>query len=111
MLPSLSMPEDMGPGLSTRAFPGQGQGTPWPQLTPNDVQRYTRVFSKVDTDHDGKVTGDQARDLFLSWQLPRGWLASHIHLLKLAVSCGNVKVALVKEENNYSHLQYCHLLI
>ncbi len=49
--------------------------TPWPQMTPNDVQRYTRVFSKVDTDRDGKITGDQACDLFLSWQLPRGgWL-------------------------------------
>jgi hypothetical protein len=100
----------MGPGLSARAFPGQGQGTSWPQVTPNDVQRYTRVFSKVDTDHDGKITGDQARDMFLSWQLPRGWMASHIHQLKLAVSYGTVKVALVKEENN-SHLQYCHLLI
>ncbi|CAN5961284.1 unnamed protein product [Sphagnum jensenii] len=33
------MPQDMGPGLSARAFPGQGQGTPWPQMTPNDVQR------------------------------------------------------------------------
>jgi hypothetical protein len=68
------------------------------------------VFTKVDTDHDGKITGDQACDMFLSWQLPRGWLASHIHQLKLAVSYGTVKVALVKEENN-SHLQYCHLLI
>jgi epidermal growth factor receptor substrate 15 len=70
-LPSLSMPQDLGPGLSARAFPGQGQGTPWLQMTANDVQRYMRVFSKVDTDRDGKITGEQARDLFLSWQLPR----------------------------------------
>jgi hypothetical protein len=109
-LPSLSMPQDLGPGLSARAFPGQGQGTPWLQMTPNDVQRYMRVFSKVDTDRDGKITGEQARDLFLSWQLPRGWLASHIHLLKLAVSNGTVEVVLVKEENSF-HLQYCHFLI
>jgi hypothetical protein len=109
-LPSLSVPEDLGPRLSARAFPGQGQGTPWLQMTPNDVQRYMRVFSKVDTDHDGKITGEQARDLFLSWQLPRGWLASHIHLLKLAVSNGTVEFVLVKEENSF-HLQYCHFLI
>lgn len=43
-------------------------------MNPNDVQRYTRVFSKVDTDHDGKITGEQARQLFLSWQLPKGVL-------------------------------------
>ncbi len=109
-LPSLSMPQDLGPGLSARAFPGQGQGTPWLQMTANDVQRYMRVFSKVDTDHDGKITGEQARDLFLSWQLPRGWLALHTHLLKLAVSNGTVEVVLVKEENSF-HLQYCHFLI
>ncbi|CAK9200109.1 unnamed protein product [Sphagnum troendelagicum] len=70
-LPSLSMPQDLGPGLSARVFLGQGPATPWPQMTLNDVQRYMRVFSKVDTDHDGKITGEQARDLFLSWQLPR----------------------------------------
>jgi len=109
-LPSLSMPQDLGPGLSARAFPGQGPATPWLQMTPNDVQRYMRVFSKVDTDRDGKITGEQARDLFLSWQLPRGWLASHIHLLKLAVSYGTAEVVLVKEENGF-HLQYCHFLI
>jgi hypothetical protein len=73
-------------------------------MTPNDVQRYMRVFSKVDTDRDGKITGEQARDLFLSWQLPRGWLASHIHLQKLAVSYGTAEVVLVKEENSF-HLQ------
>jgi hypothetical protein len=104
------MPENLGPGLSARAFIGQGPATPWPQMTPNDVQRYMRVFSKVDTDHDGKITGEQARDLFLSWQLPRGWLASHIHLLKLAVSYGTAEVVLVKEESSF-HLQYCHFLI
>lgn len=26
---------------------------------------------EVDTDKDGKITGEQARNLFLSWRLPR----------------------------------------
>ncbi|CAM6027510.1 unnamed protein product [Sphagnum balticum] len=49
-------------------------GAPWPKMTQNDIQRYTRVFSKEDTDKDGKITGEQARELFLSWKLPRGVL-------------------------------------
>ncbi|EOA39507.1 hypothetical protein CARUB_v10008122mg [Capsella rubella] len=44
---------------------------PWPKMTPADVQKYTKVFVQVDTDKDGKVTGNQARNLFLSWRLPR----------------------------------------
>ncbi|CAD5313382.1 unnamed protein product [Arabidopsis thaliana] len=36
-----------------------------------DVQKYTKVFVQVDTDRDGKITGNQARNLFLSWRLPR----------------------------------------
>jgi len=27
---------------------------------------------EVDSDKDGKITGEQARNLFLSWRLPRG---------------------------------------
>ena len=45
---------------------------PWPRMTQTDVQKYTRVFMEVDRDRDGKITGEQARNLFLSWQLPRG---------------------------------------
>jgi len=30
-----------------------------------------KVFMEVDSDRDGKITGDQARSLFLSWRLPR----------------------------------------
>lgn len=48
--------------------------TLWPKMTPYDVQRYVYVFNQVDIDEDGKITGDQTRDLFLSWQLPRGLL-------------------------------------
>ncbi|CAH8306058.1 unnamed protein product [Eruca vesicaria subsp. sativa] len=44
---------------------------PWQKMTPADVQKYTKVFVQVDTDRDGKITGHQARNLFLSWKLPR----------------------------------------
>uniref|UniRef100_A0A1J3DLJ4 Actin cytoskeleton-regulatory complex protein PAN1 n=1 Tax=Noccaea caerulescens TaxID=107243 RepID=A0A1J3DLJ4_NOCCA len=50
--------------------PSQSQA-PWPKMTPADVQKYTKVFVQVDTDRDGKITGHQARNLFLSWRLPR----------------------------------------
>lgn len=43
---------------------------PWPKMKPSDVQKYTKVFMEVDTDRDGKITGEQARSLFLSWRLP-----------------------------------------
>lgn len=51
----------------------QPQGS-WPTMTQSDVQKYTKVFVQVDTDRDGKITGEQARNLFLSWRLPRGIL-------------------------------------
>jgi epidermal growth factor receptor substrate 15 len=63
---------DLGPGSGARAQGGPVAGGSWPQMSENDVQRYSRVFTKVDTDKDGKITGEQARALFLSWQLPRG---------------------------------------
>ncbi|XWS14358.1 hypothetical protein CRYUN_Cryun35bG0002500 [Craigia yunnanensis] len=44
---------------------------PWPKMKPSDIQKYTKVFMEVDTDRDGKITGEQARNLFLSWRLPR----------------------------------------
>ncbi|XP_058090584.1 uncharacterized protein LOC131237000 [Magnolia sinica] len=44
---------------------------PWPRMTQSDIQKYTKVFVAVDTDKDGKITGEQARNLFLSWRLPR----------------------------------------
>jgi hypothetical protein len=62
------------PGLPVRlqdSASGQPQ-PPWPRMTQTDVQKYTRVFMEVDTDRDGKITGVQARNLFLSWRLPRG---------------------------------------
>jgi hypothetical protein len=47
--------------------------------------------------------------MFLSWQLPRGWLASRIHQLKLAVSYGAVKVALVKKKEKQTNANPSHL--
>ncbi|XP_034226996.1 epidermal growth factor receptor substrate 15-like 1 isoform X1 [Prunus dulcis] len=43
----------------------------WPRMIQNDAQKYSNIFVKVDTDRDGKITGEQARDLFLKWGLPR----------------------------------------
>ncbi|CAA0807025.1 Calcium-binding EF hand family protein [Striga hermonthica] len=56
-----------GLGNST---PEQPQA-PWPKMTRAGIQKYAKVFMEVDTDRDGKITGDQARNLFLSWRLPR----------------------------------------
>ncbi|XXG87401.1 hypothetical protein AAC387_Pa11g2094 [Persea americana] len=61
------------PGVSVGAAgssPGQTQ-LQWPRITQSDIQKYTKVFVEVDTDRDGKITGEQARNLFLSWRLPR----------------------------------------
>lgn len=54
---------------------------PWPRMTPSDVQKYTKVFIEVDSDRDGKITGEQARNLFLSWRLPRGKSSSIFRLI------------------------------
>lgn len=43
----------------------------WPKMTGLMVRRYTKIFFEVDTDKDGKINGNEARDLFLSWHLPR----------------------------------------
>jgi epidermal growth factor receptor substrate 15 len=50
-----------------------GQPQPqWPKMTKSDVNKYTKVFHEVDKDRDGRITGMEARNLFLSWKLPRG---------------------------------------
>jgi epidermal growth factor receptor substrate 15 len=54
---------------------GSGSGQPqpqWPKMTKSDVNKYTKVFHEVDKDRDGRITGMEARNLFLSWKLPRG---------------------------------------
>ncbi|XP_022879738.1 epidermal growth factor receptor substrate 15-like 1 isoform X2 [Olea europaea var. sylvestris] len=58
------------PVASGNSIPGQSH-PPWPRMTQVDVQKYNKVFMQVDTDRDGKITGDEAKDLFLSWRLPR----------------------------------------
>ncbi|XP_050230419.1 uncharacterized protein LOC126679435 [Mercurialis annua] len=62
-----------GPGYSVgtgNSASNQSQ-PPWPKMTHSDIQRYIKVFVEVDTDRDGKISGEQARNLFLSWRLPR----------------------------------------
>jgi epidermal growth factor receptor substrate 15 len=44
----------------------------WPKVAQFDIQKYMKVFGDVDKDRDGKITGAEARTLFLSWRLPRG---------------------------------------
>lgn len=44
----------------------------WPKMTRAGIQKYAKVFTEVDSDRDGKISGYQARNLFLSWRLPRG---------------------------------------
>jgi hypothetical protein len=48
----------------------------WPKITQSDIQKYMKVFGDVDRDRDGKITGAEARTLFLSWRLPRGGISS-----------------------------------
>ncbi|GAA0183024.1 membrane traffic protein [Lithospermum erythrorhizon] len=70
LVPSNQEVPNAFPVIAGKAIPGQAQ-PPWPKMTRADVQKYSRVFFQVDTDRDGKITGLQARDLFLSWRLPR----------------------------------------
>ncbi|KAG6591212.1 hypothetical protein SDJN03_13558, partial [Cucurbita argyrosperma subsp. sororia] len=60
-------------GITTGARNSTSENTQltWPKMKPTDVQKYTKVFMEVDTDRDGRITGEQARNLFLSWRLPR----------------------------------------
>ncbi|XP_077231118.1 uncharacterized protein LOC143864147 [Tasmannia lanceolata] len=62
-----------GPSVSVGAVGSVSSQSqmPWPRITPPSIQKYTKVFVEVDTDRDGKITGEQARNLFLSWKLPR----------------------------------------
>lgn len=80
----------VGSGNST---PDNSQ-VPWPKMKPSDIQKYSKVFMEVDTDRDGRITGEQARNLFMSWRLPRGnfiflldmslyaWLFTSFYFLK-----------------------------
>ncbi|KAH9624771.1 hypothetical protein KSS87_022857, partial [Heliosperma pusillum] len=58
------------PAVSPQVSTGHQQQLQWPRVTQTDIQKYTKVFIEVDTDKDGKITGTQARNLFLSWKLP-----------------------------------------
>ncbi|KAG9442569.1 hypothetical protein H6P81_018423 [Aristolochia fimbriata] len=76
--PNQSVTTQSAPGLNTSGVavgaptPASSQPQiPWPRMTPQNITKYTNVFVEVDTDRDGKITGEQARNLFLSWRLPR----------------------------------------
>ncbi|KQK23831.1 epidermal growth factor receptor substrate 15 [Brachypodium distachyon] len=56
------------PGVSAGVSNSTSQ---WPKVNQSDIQKYTKVFGDVDRDRDGKITGTEARTLFLSWRLPR----------------------------------------
>ncbi|XP_074313030.1 uncharacterized protein LOC141648358 [Silene latifolia] len=59
------------PSVQPQTSIGHQPQVQWPRATQSDIQKYTKVFMEVDTDKDGKITGEQARNLFLSWRLPR----------------------------------------
>ncbi|KAJ6828935.1 epidermal growth factor receptor substrate 15-like 1 [Iris pallida] len=64
----LSASNISGEPTTTAASQVQSQ---WPKMTQSAIKKYTNVFVEVDKDRDGKITGEQARNLFLSWRLPR----------------------------------------
>jgi epidermal growth factor receptor substrate 15 len=64
-----SIPAQTAPGSSPRVTNSASQ---WPKVAQSDIQKYMKVFADVDKDRDGKITGVEARTLFLSWRLPRG---------------------------------------
>ena len=51
-------------------MPGDPQ--PWPRMTPADAQRFSAVFVSVDTDRDGRITGEQARRVLMASKVPIG---------------------------------------
>lgn len=75
------VPSSAFPAATGNLASSQSQSQ-WPKMTHSDVQKYMKVFVQVDTDRDGKITGEQARNLFLSWRLPRGILKCISYLLK-----------------------------
>jgi hypothetical protein len=66
-------PSVPAPGVSAGVSNSTSQ---WPKVNQSDIQKYTKVFGDVDKDRDGKITGAEARTLFLSWRLSRGKVAS-----------------------------------
>lgn len=69
--PVRSIYQSGSPAMPSHSSAGHQPQLQWPRPTQTDVQKYTKVFMEVDTDKDGKITGEQARNLFLNWGLPR----------------------------------------
>lgn len=70
-VPVPSVSQSGPPPISPQVSDGHQPQVQWPRPTQTDLQKYAKVFMEVDTDKDGKITGEQARNLFLSWRLPR----------------------------------------
>ncbi|KAM0919743.1 hypothetical protein ACQ4PT_007919 [Festuca glaucescens] len=64
----VTKPSVPAPGVSAGVSNSTSQ---WPKVNQSDIQKYTKVFGDVDKDRDGKITGAEARTLFLSWRLSR----------------------------------------
>ncbi|ONK55930.1 uncharacterized protein A4U43_C10F2410 [Asparagus officinalis] len=69
-MPSTSAPSATAVSVGSASPPSQSQ-LQWPKITQSDIRKYTKVFMEVDKDRDGRITGEEARNLFLSWRLPR----------------------------------------
>uniref|UniRef100_A0A0D3FDD5 Uncharacterized protein n=1 Tax=Oryza barthii TaxID=65489 RepID=A0A0D3FDD5_9ORYZ len=68
---SITKPSVPAPTVSGVSAGVSNSASQWPKVTQSDIQKYTKVFGDVDRDRDGKITGAEARTLFLSWRLPR----------------------------------------
>lgn len=60
-------PQNPPPNLVRQGVPTDN----WPKMAVQDATRYTKIFAEVDTDRDQKITGREARQLFLGFGLPR----------------------------------------
>ncbi|XP_071731151.1 uncharacterized protein [Rutidosis leptorrhynchoides] len=64
-------PNHVTPGGGMSRPPGSTSSAPGVPSQPPSKGINPSMPMDVDTDRDGKVTGEQARNLFLSWKLPR----------------------------------------
>lgn len=86
----MPLPSSGIPAVAVNSTAEQPQAS-WPKMTRAGVQKYAKVFMEVDTDRDGRITGEQARNLFLSWRLPRGM---HLACLLLYILLSMSKITM-----------------
>jgi hypothetical protein len=51
----------------------------WPKFAQSDISKYAEIFRIMDKHKDGKITGEQARSLFLSWKIPKGKFSLNLY--------------------------------